>query len=316
MLLAGHGITLAAVLAPAVANAQVPRPFTLDYQGIASCPSEVELLAEVQRRAPHAERVATAPDEVNARLRVTALGERYRGTADIETNDGTTHREVEAAECAEVMRALALILAIALDSDASTSRLQASPPVEPPKTAAPRLGSSAESLAVWWAAGAGIGLAGGVAPTPAVAETVFLELGRGHHPGWSANFRVAGVHAHGSATARAGAADFDLLALRLSSCPYRLGATIVLSGCLSFDWGRLQGSGTNTVAGRATAARWLGPGALVNAALHVLPWLRLQLELGALLPLARDRFYFGPNETVHRIPDLAGYGGLNVLVGG
>lgn len=313
MLLAGHGIALATVLTPAVANAQVRRTFALDYQGIASCPSEAELLAEVQRRAPHAERVATAPEEVNARLRVTALGERYRGTADIETDDGTTHREVEAAECAEVMRALALIVAIALDSDASTSRLQDSAHVEPPKAAAPQ---PAESLAVWWAAGTGIGLAGGVAPTPALAETVFLELGRGHHPGWSANVRVAGVHAHGSTTARAGAADFDLLALRLSSCPYRLGATIELSGCLSFDWGRLQGSGTNTVAGHATAARWLGPGALVNAALHVLPWLRLQLELGALLPLARDRFYFGPNETVHRVPNLAGYGGLNVLVGG
>jgi len=89
-----------------------------------------------------------------------------------------------------------------------------------------------------------------------------------------------------------------------------------LSGCLSFDWGRLQGSGTHTVTGHSTSARWLGPGALVNAAMHVLPWLRLQLELGALLPLARDRFYFGPNETVHRIPNLAGYGGLNVLVGG
>jgi hypothetical protein len=309
-------IVLAIVLSPAVANAQPGRRFALSYQGAASCPSESELLAEVQRRAPHAVPVAVGLSEVNAGLRVTAMAERYRGTIDIDSNEGPTHREVEAAECAEVMRALALILAMALDPEASAVETQESPKLASPPTAAPHSASPAQSREAWWAAGASIGLAGGVAPSPSLAEGAFLELGRGRTPGWSAHVRLAGLHAHGSEAARSGSAGFDLLALRVASCPYRLGARVVLSGCLSFDWGRLRGSGSRVLSAHATSARWLGPGGFLNAAMHVLPWLRLQLELGALLPLARDSFYFAPNETVHRIPDLAGYGGLNVLVGG
>lgn len=310
---AAQALALAVLFAPA-ANAEVRRQFTLEYQGSVSCPTRAELLAEVQRRAPRAEPVVLGPHQVNARLRVEANGDRQRGIVDIETSEGTTHREVEAAECAEVVRALALIVAIAIEPDSSIAEPTRRPENESrPATAR---ASAKESLKTRWAAGAGIGFSGGVAPTPSLTEAVFLELGRGPNQGFSANVHLAGIHAHGSAAARAGSAVFDLLALRVATCPYRLGVRVVLSGCVSFDWGSLHGNGSHTVAARSTAARWLGPGALVNAALPVLPWLHAQLEVGALLPLSRDSFYFAPDETVHRIPTLAGYGGFNLMVGG
>ena len=247
-----------------------------------------------------------------------ADGERQRGIIDIDGPDGSTHREIEAAECIEVVRALALILAMAIDPDAGSSgnALQSPAELEPTRVPPPRPPSSAKSHGLWWAAGASAALTGGVAPRPSLSEGLFLELGRGRNPGLSANVRLAGVHAHGSVTARAGSADFDLLALRVASCPYRVGARVALSGCASFDLGRLQGRGSHTLAAQSRSATWLGPGGFVDAELQVLPGLRLQLELGALLPLARDSFYFGPDETVHRIPTLAGYGGFNVVLGG
>lgn len=318
MLRVVQAIIVGFVLNPSAANAEVRRRFTLDYQGVASCPTESQLLDEVQRRAPTAERVLGGPVEVRALLTVGANGEHQRGIIDLESKDGPTHREVEADDCAEVVRALALILAMAIDPDAGSSprarenTTEVERAREPPRHAGPAT-SSAE---VWWAAGASVGLAGGVAPSPSLSEGLLLEMGRGHEPGWSAHVRLAGVHAHGSATAGAGSADFDLLGLRIASCPYRIGIGLTLSGCASFDWGRLQGRGSHTIAAQSSAAAWLAPGGFIDAELRALPWLRLQLELGALLPLARDRFYFGPDETVHRIPSVAGYGGLNVLVGG
>ncbi|MEO8904299.1 MAG: hypothetical protein ABI488_18210 [Polyangiaceae bacterium] len=322
MLRATQVIAFGFVLNSSAANAQGQgqHRFALDYQGTFSCPSEGELLAEVLRRAPSAQNAPDGPYEVQARLRVTADGQRQRGVIDIDSREGSTHREIEATECAEVVRALALILAMAIEPDAgapaaapaSATRLQ---PLEAPPPLA-RLTSRPPAPRLRWAAGGGVGLAGGVAPSPSLSEGLFFELGRGRDAGLSANVRLAGVHAHGTATARAGSADFELFGLRLASCPYRLGTRVSLSGCVSFDWGRLQGRGSHTLSERSASAAWLGPGGFVDAEVQALPWLRLQLELGALLPLARDSFYFGPDETVHRIPNLAGYGGFNVLVGG
>lgn len=306
------------VLNPAAANAEARRRFTLDYQGAASCPTEAQLLAEVQRRAPSAERVRGGQAEVRALLTIGASGERQLGIIDIASTEGSTHREVEADDCAEVVRALALILAMAIDPDAGSSfrASESSAAIEPPRERPRRAAPVTSSREIWWAAGASIGLTGGVAPSPSLGESLLLELGRGHQPGGSAHVRLAGLHAHGSAIAHAGSADFDLLGLRAASCPYRIGVKLTLSGCASFDWGRLQGRGSHTSAAQSSSAAWLAPGGFVDAELRALPWLRLQLELGALFPLARDRFYFGPDETVHRIPSVAGYGGLNVLVGG
>lgn len=157
---------------------------------------------------------------------------------------------------------------------------------------------------------------GGVAPNPSLTETVQFEAGRGLEPGWSANVRLSGVHAHGSVTLSPAAADFDLLSLRVASCPYRIGTRIALNGCVSLDWGRLQGRGSHVVAARASDATWLGPGGFADAEWRALPWMHLHFELGAVLPRARDRFYFGPDQILHRVPNVAGYGGLNVLVGG
>ncbi|MEP7052637.1 MAG: hypothetical protein ABJB12_19875, partial [Pseudomonadota bacterium] len=296
-------LTLGCALAlyATAASAELPRRFVLEYRGGASCPSEDEVLAEIQRRAPGAARVADGPHDLRARLSVDTDGEHQRGIVDIESREGSTHREIEAAECAEVVRALALIVAMGIDPDAPAADGSLHRAPEPnPVTAAPpparlsQLSQQRQAREFWWAAGGGIGMAGGVAPSPSLTETLQFELGGGRDAGWSANGRVSGIHAHGSASERVGSADFELLALRVASCPYRVGTRLALRGCVSFDWGRLQGRGSRTLQARTSSAGWLGPGGFVEAEWQGLPWLRLQLQLGAVLPLARDRFYFGP----------------------
>jgi hypothetical protein len=42
--------------------------------------------------------------------------------------------------------------------------------------------------------------------------------------------------------------------------------------------------------------------------------LALGVEGGVVFPLARDRFYFEPDQTAARIPPVVGYGGLTLGV--
>ena len=304
----------------AAAWAEPARRLHLDYAGSASCQQESELRREVQRRTSAVADVSQGPSEVTARVSIEAHDGQQRANVDINGPDGASRRELAAPDCAQLTRALALILAIAIDPDARAQDEAASESATRPslgEIASPRVTEpTSVRPPLWWAAGLGGGLSGGVAPHPAFQQALSVELGRGRAAGFSAHVKLGFVHAHGSVNARGGTADFDLLALRLASCPFRIGTSVTLATCLTFDWGRLRGDGSHTRAGRSGSAFWYGPGVAGAAALRVGPWLQVQLELGALTPLARDRFYFGPSETVHRIPALAGYGGLNCLVGG
>lgn len=60
---------------------------------------------------------------------------------------------------------------------------------------------------------------------------------------------------------------------------------------------------------RSASATWYGPGAQLRAGVVGFGVLAVTVEGGAVAPLARDRFYFAPDETAHQIPSLAGYVG-------
>jgi len=320
------------LLWPLPAGADEPRRYRLDYGAPASCPKEEEFVAAVRVRAAAAERVMSGAPGVSARVTLTVEGADAHGAIAVQGPAGSIERAVDAPDCAQVARALALILALAIEPDA-TPPPSAADVQEPPNTnthAEPIATSSSTSLEIqdrksaqppgaspWFGVGANVGLSGGVAPNPALQEGFFLEFGRGHARGLLANVRLAAIHAHGSEPADSGTADFDLLALRASSCPYRLtNESPALDACVSFDFGRLQARGSNTLSPETGSASWFGPGVFFRATVRALPALLIQLELGALTPLAHDRFYFGPTETVHRIPALSGYGGLNLVLGG
>ena len=315
----------ALLLLPSKARADEPRRYQLEYAAPPACPSEGEFVAQLQQRAPVAQRVASGEPDVVARVAIT-LAASVHGAIELQSRNAPIHRELDAPDCGQVVRGLALILALAIDPDAaSASSVQEAPrpasanpmPSEPPTVVRPATSRELVRPSWWFGVGASVGLTGGVAPSPVLQEGFFLELGRGRAPGLAGNVRLAAISAHGSKSGNSGTADFELLALRASSCPYRLTReNPAFDACLSFDFGRLKGVGSNTLSPETSSASWFGPGAFFRATVRALPALLIQLELGALAPLARDRFYFGPSETIHRIPGLTGYGALNLVLGG
>ena len=304
----------------AAARAEPSRRFRLVYRGSASCQQEPELLRAIQQRTPAASRVNEGPSDVTARVSIEARDGQQLAHVDLDGPDGVSQRELAAPDCPQLTRALALILAIGIDPDARAEVERASDSAMRPalRSGAPHGVSEPPRVRppLWWAVGLGGGLSGGVLPHPAFEQALSIELGQVRAAAFSAHGRLTFVHAHGAVNALAGTATFDLLALRLASCPYRIGTGVALATCLTFDLGRLRGDGSRTRAERSGSALWYGPGVSTTATLRLQHWLGVQLELGALAPLARDRFYFDPSETVHRIPTLAGYGGISCLVGG
>ena len=191
-----------ALLSAGPANADEPRRFALDYSAAAPCPTEAELLVEIQMRAPTAQRVAAGAGEVSARVSIASVGKAHWGVIDIEGGDGPTHREIEAPECAEVAHAAALVLALAIDPDAHTAPavieprgapLHASEPRAPQRLAEP----TAVGARLSWNAGTRLGISGGVAPGLALDQGLFFELRRGR----TSNF-FSSLAAHCAARAR------------------------------------------------------------------------------------------------------------------
>jgi hypothetical protein len=114
-------VVLPVLLLPAPASAQV-EPIRLTYRAYASCPTEGRFVREVTARTERA-RVAT-PGEAARAFLVTVTPETgtIRGLLSITSLGGSvSRREVTGDTCSEVVSALALITALAIDPSAATA---------------------------------------------------------------------------------------------------------------------------------------------------------------------------------------------------
>jgi hypothetical protein len=324
-------------------HAEPARRFTLSFSAETGCVTEQELVDQVRRYLPHAERASTKPSDIDARVVITPLAEGARAVVDVQRAEGPSHREIDGT-CAEVTRAVALILAMSLDPDqhlteptvlplhAPTSSANATSkpsvdansglnpssdasrsshpnPHSTPDTNRTKIAnpSARDSTSRWWiGGGASLGLGTGIAPEPSAHAGLFIEFGR-QRAGWFApSFRLSGTRAQNE-TDRA---YFTFLGARVAGCPLRIGAGAFLEPCVTFEYGNLEAAGHSVARASSASARIFGPGLSLHAGTRVGGALVLALDVGVTVPLVRDRFFFAPDITVHRVPALMGYAGL------
>lgn len=118
-----------------------PEPFTVDYAAPDGCPDSSAFFGEVTARTPRA-RAATAGEKARVlHVRVEKRGEAHVGKLSIEEAGATsTAREVRGGSCGEVVGALGLVAALAVDPRASVA-----PRPAPAAAAAAAAGSPASS---------------------------------------------------------------------------------------------------------------------------------------------------------------------------
>ena len=338
-------VCVAAVGTATVARADDRAPYRVEFTAPSDCPSERIFVGRVEARTS---RVRLAPDDESALtfvVAVEAAGNDLEGSLTIrEPGEAPRTRNVRSAACLDVIDALALMVALTLDPDATTEALprtvepppaepgstepeptepepsppaprRAAPPAPSPPRPAPREASAARKS---WHLGVGarFGLHGAVAPGPTPAVTIFGSVARDPTGAWAPALRLKlHVARSGGFDRSVGTARFEWYAGELELCPLTLPSesTVRLSGCAGLQAGAHRGIGETENPERPIEL-WLASVGGVRLAWWPAPSVAVELDGAAAVAIARTRFFFEPSSTVHRTPRLSALGGLGVLV--
>lgn len=287
---------------------------SLDYETIAGCPAARAFSDEVRARTHKAVFSRSARGRRFV-VRLERTDDTIVGRLEIVEPEGeTSERRIDGEQCADVVSALALAAALAIDPEASTAPRAdlpspqpapaARPSAPPPPTRAP---PRVEPGARWALA---VGLSAGAVRGPAT-ETLFaagpsVEVFR-DGTGWRPALRVTLLGAQtGLIGPSAELATFRWAAARTELCPHRLGvgSALALRACALADAGVLYARGDAAEEPGSATRAWLALGLGLGLDVEVSDWISLSFSIGESLNLTRDDFVFleTPKRRVHQVP--------------
>jgi len=335
-----------AMLATAgAARADGPAPteeaIRITYDGPAACTTEEAFFAQVAARTP---RARLAGRDARARTFMVSLtkgSEASFGRLVMRAPDGAeSERDVTGDTCDEVVSALALVCALAVDPQASTRRLPASPPPPPPPPPVvalppppapavvtppaadtpfvPPRDMPAGEVRRWHLALAlDASLAAGVSPSPLFGTPVTVEADLPAGPVLAPTLRLGFERASSGGGGSTGpTAVFTWTIAVVEGCPRRwqLGPVRLEPICLRVEAGAVEGVGANVTPSHDLTRGWVALGAVARVEWAFWKPLFLDLEGGARFPLVRPTYFVEPDTTVYPVPVVAGViqGGLGV----
>jgi hypothetical protein len=299
-----------------------PERVRISYDAPAECPDQAAFEAGVSERLGRPWRAA--PGELARTIRVVVTKEGGALVARMTFTDATgrpVSRTVSAQNCEEVVSGIALVTALAIQSQvfgeevaasagpapsaapaaAPSAPTAASPPPRPPPTSRPST----------WVHEVGLrfGVSSGLGPGLPIGVGALWGLGPISHPSFVhvvADWYDTGTVDRGGSSVR-----FQLLAGRLEVCPVRLGLTrwLLVPACAGVEAGRLTAAGRErtdvVVHPRTVHIAW--------AAAVLAPRLRLELSRVFAELVAEERFPFvpwtfkfnRPQGDIHEIPNVA-----------
>ncbi|MBX3214421.1 MAG: hypothetical protein KF850_20465 [Labilithrix sp.] len=335
-----YGATRARAVVLAIAATVAARPahaepvdedsprFRLLYEAASdTCPNAPAFLAAVRART---ERPRLAgPGESAPVFAVSIRDEPARGQVvgrlEIREEDGTRQeRVVESETCSDVAKALALVVALYLDPDATSDREPSpdEPPASPPKPAPkPRVEAPPPApppRTIVFGAGAAAGVLGGVGPAVAPRAGVFagMQIAVGSRPWARGSLRLSADVSSSEANVGVGSQSYRLVTGTLRACPVRLPLASVLSlaPCAGMQAGVHRGTTSGIPNARAEDKTWLASTGTASLEVELSRSVTVELEGGVVAPLRRTRFFLAPDITLFRTPAVAGTGGVAVLV--
>ena len=268
----------------------------ITYDAPAGCPDRDAFEAAVRERLPTARfATGTEPAARSFTIAIAATDDGYTGA--LTAGDGGAARRLAAHQCNDVVTALALITALAIDPSAAVSAV-APPPTTTPARPGPRR---------WHLAGlAGGALAGGVTPGALWIGAIgarLLRRGLGH-------LDLEVVAGGDRDRSDAGEARFTYLIGRGSACWLALPRRVEVDACAVVEAGALRARGVDVVRAQDLTRPYLAAGVAAAAR-----WPRasrgfLELRAGVSFPLIRDRFVFTPNVLIHETAAATPWAGL------
>jgi hypothetical protein len=322
----GLGVLAVLMLGSAAGAQEGQEPIRVEYQGAPGCPDEPTFFSQVLARTPRARRAA---DPAPARTFVVSLtrgAEASFGRLFIRGTDGSeSERDVAGDTCEEVVSALSLITALAVDPRASLQPLAPAvaptPAVDPTPAAAPApvpapLPPPASGPAPdpapahpWhFALAFEASVAAGVTPRVLFATPLSVQAmgpeGRTPSPTFRVGFERA---SSGSVDVGGPTATFTWTLGIAEACPHRWRfGKVAVEPCARVEAGVLEGIGANIAPARDSTRTWFALGATGRAEWAFLPPMFLDLEAGLSFPLVRTTYFFEPNTTVYQSPTVGG----------
>ncbi len=306
----------------------------LEYSVPASCPPRSEFERNVTART----RLARFVDGEHDRAFVVEVVSSPAGFDGRLSQQGGAERTLSDKDCAEVVRALAVILAVAVDPEAalraptdpgaSGDPVPASGPLPPPPAPIPANPPPASAPPLPYrppppsVSARPIKLSGGLGPVAFVSAGVAPVAVFGVGLGSRFDLEGDGYKFGGGVsvlTARTGllgpdadASRYTWFAVRLDACPlvFELTDGVELSPCAQADFGFLRGQGVGVVDSETQTGPWLALGGAGH--LRWRPAQAFFINGSSYLHanLQRDRFVFRrPFQVVHAVPAVSG-GGL------
>jgi hypothetical protein len=318
--------------------AEVSEEVRFSYREHPSCPSYAAFRQQLLLRS---DKVHFAAETGGSRTFAIELEQlpngTFRGKLAI---DGGSPRVLEASECAELVSALGLIAALAIDPQAKTdplplpadpppspppppALLAATPPAAPARVDPPRP-PAAPSPRLWrWGLGGVGGVAFGHVSGAAGGGGVFVELRRNGRQILAPAFRVGAERtAPHTAAGDLASARFTWTHGRVEVCPIAWSPhmRIRVLPCAGMQIGAIEARDSTASSPKTAVRLWLAP---VTAArfegVMVADRLWLEIEGGAAWIATRDRFAVGPDDaapghTVYAPGSVAGLASLGLGV--
>lgn len=297
------------------------------YSAPALCPSPQDFAQRVSE--------ATGGDPGSPGTRYEVLVEPreagFRGRLRVvEAGNGSgSERSVTGANCDEVVRALALMTALAIAPEAALQprpSASVSPAiavsVAPNASSAPTPQAPARSVSAGprsWESAAGAGFQGvqGLAPGWLLAAAVYGELGSSYQGWLSPSARVSAILAPDQRfDAPPGRASFQWMSARVEACVLRpaIGTSGHVHVCPMIEIGTRRGTGEGVSAPRQERRGWAAAGVMARVVVVPVGPVEIWLEAGAGAALTRQTWTFRPDVTIGSTPTVGFRGGGGVGV--
>lgn len=337
----------ALVAASAVAQTEA-EGVRLDYQADPHCSAQARapdtFVSEVHARSARVRFTADAPRKLVVRMVRDAKHGKLGGRIELHEADGTTsERTVSGATCEEVVSALGLVTALALDPLASTSADAATaatasatasasatataPSATATSTAPPPVADAGAATAVdggadvplerraWsFGAGADVEAVVGVTPDALLAVPVFFEATRafGEHVGVGGGLRFERAgETSVSATTGVGA-DFTWTAASLDLCLVLRTGPLRFNGCARGTGGAVEARGEGVTPQRSATRPWVDLGASMSLRLRIAAPVFFEIAGQIGVALVQDTFIVEPSTTVFQVPGFVAHAGAGL----
>lgn len=329
----GPAIAASLVLGALIASANVwakdeAEAVSLEYQASPTCPTEADFVRLVREKTNKFRLSPTVPGLRS--FRVTIEGDHpSRGELSIVGGQvSEAHRAVDGETCEEVVSALALATALAIDPPSLTPPEQgaspsaalppaeSAPPTHPPiSLPAPDASPTGQPPSRWtWGLGAYGTAAWGVAPNPLMGGGLVLQLfDRPRHPELACrlNVELTGSEHVQVAEAEVG---FSRALARLAVCPLTYSTTaadMMVCGHAAAGMFRARSQGVQD--SHTDVGFWSSGGASVLLKVNLGGQLSLVVDGGLDVPFRRDRYFLQPDQEVHRVPAVGEFATIGVV---